>query len=204
MATSKKKDVSLVDQVLETPFTFDVLKEKLLGTESKLGPREKGRVDMIVLRPEINERTVVKEAVVSREGGLSGSGWVHSEEKGYTDQICVMSTNAIRAIAGIDEKDWPPAGDNLFVDLDLSKENLPIGTRVRIGGFEGEVTKKPHNGCAKFSKRYGIDALKAVSMPLSKQRRLRGIYFEVVKEGIVKEGDEVVVLSRPAKDVEGK
>ena len=190
---ARSKDTTGLTLVVE-PKPFETISNVLLTPKVDLGPREVGKVDMIVLRPDINERTVVNTALVTREHGVHGSGWVLRPERGLVDQVCVMSSAAIRAIAGPDMSKWPPAGDQLFIDLDLSKENLPLGTRVRIGSFEGEVTKKPHNGCCKFEKRYGVDALKAVMTPLSKQRRLRGIYFQVVKDGAVNVGDKVEVL----------
>ncbi len=190
---ARSKDITGLSLVVD-PIPFDTLSNLLLSPKADLGPRDVGTVDMVVLRPDINEREVVPRAAVTRAGGVHGSGWVLRPERGLVDQVCVMSSAAIRAIAGADKANWAPAGDQLFLDLDLSKDNLPLGTRVRIGTFEGVVTKKPHNGCCKFEARYGIDALKAVSTPLSKQRRIRGIYFEVVKDGVVNVGDKVVVL----------
>ncbi len=195
---ARSKDTAYVDQVV-TPIPYAELAKVLLAPEFDYGPRAVGRVDLIVLRPDVNLRKVVPEAVVDVEHGIHGSGWVKREERGLVDQICVMSSRVIREIAGDDRKNWPPAGDNLFVDMDLSKKNLPVGTRVRIGNVEAVVTTKPHNGCVKFSKRYGMDALKLVNSPVAKQRRLRGIYFSVVKPGVVKEGDEIMKIADPRK-----
>lgn len=119
-------------------------------------------------------------------------------DRGTIDQICVMSVAAIRAIAGDDTDKWPAAGDQLFIDFELGKDNLKVGDRLRVGegGVVLEVTHKPHNGCSKFAMRYGNDALKIVSVPLGKQRRLRGIYFQVVQEGVVKTGDRIVKLEK--------
>ena len=46
----------------------------------------------------------------------------------------------------------------LYLDLDLSHANLPTGSRIQIGESAViEVTAKPHNGCAKFHRRFGDD-----------------------------------------------
>lgn len=87
-------------------------------------------------------------------------------------------------------------GDNLFLDLDLSVENLPIGSQVRIGSARLEVTPKPHNGCRKFAARFGHDALRLVSKPELRHRKLRGIYMRVLEAGATGPGDVVEVLSR--------
>lgn len=177
------------------PVPFDKLSEKLLCDKPDLGPQKRGTVDMIVLRPAVNERKVVNSAAVTVEEGVIGSGWKKIEERGLIDQVCVMSSAAIRAIAGDDMSKWPDAGDQLFIDMDLSKDNLPVGTMLRIGEFECKVSPKPHTGCSKFRARYGDGALKAVSTLTSKKRRLRGIYFEVTKPGRVKVGDSVEIIA---------
>ena len=90
------------------------------------------------------------------------------------------------------EKDrWPLAGDQLFVDLDLSAENLPAGSRLSIGSAVIEVTAQPHTGCKKFQARYGSDAIKFVNSPEGRKWNLRGINAKVVKEGRVRVGDVV-------------
>ncbi|HMB76528.1 MAG TPA: hypothetical protein VKN76_09020 [Kiloniellaceae bacterium] len=105
-------------------------------------------------------------------------------------QICIMNARCIAAIAG-DKENWPPAGDNLFLDLDLSPANLPPGTRIAIGGAVLEITAVPHNGCANFVERYGKPAVVFVNGPQGKALRLRGIYARVVQDGRVTLGDRV-------------
>jgi len=87
-------------------------------------------------------------------------------------------------------------GDNLFLDLDLSVDNLPLGSRVRVGGATLEVTPKPHIGCRKFQARFGPDALRFVSKPALRHRNLRGIYMRVFEAGDAGPGDAVEVLAR--------
>jgi hypothetical protein len=99
-------------------------------------------------------------------------------------QLTIMNTRLIALLAP--EKDnWQWAGDQLFLDLDLSFDNLPAGARLALGEAVLEVTEQPHNGCVKFSGRFGADALKFISSPDGRQLRLRGIYVKVVQPGMV-------------------
>lgn len=176
------------------PVPYATMAKVLHSPNAELGPRECGTVDLIVQRPDVNQRRIVQSATLTREYGLQGSGWTLNPERGRTDQLCVMSTAAIRVVAGDDKHKWQDAGDQLFIDFDLSQDILAVGDTVKIGTAICSVTAKPHNGCAKFAKRYGIDALKFVNNPKSKQRRIRGIYFEVIRDGVVNTGDQVVVI----------
>lgn len=180
---------------LSPQFPFSDLSNSLLSDEPTPAPTNYGKVSLLVERPEINKRNVVPEAYLTVQNGMSNSGWVENPERGKIDQICVMSTAAIRAITGGDEEwKWAEAGDQIFMDFELGKHNLQTGDRVKVGekGVVLEVTEKPHTGCAKFSKRFGVDALKVVSTPLAKERRIRGIYFAIIKEGPISTGDEIV------------
>ena len=88
-------------------------------------------------------------------------------------------------------------GDSLFVDFDLSLENLPTGSHVRVGEAVVEVTSMPHDGCSKFKKRFGADALLFVNARATRHLNLRGIYWKVIEPGEVRVGSSVEVLSRP-------
>ena len=87
--------------------------------------------------------------------------------------------------------EWPLAGDQLYIDMDLSRNNLVPGIQIKIGSAVVEVSKKPHTGCKKFSSRFGLDALKFISTPLGRELSLRGINTRVVQSGIVQTGDVV-------------
>jgi MOSC domain-containing protein YiiM len=102
-----------------------------------------------------------------------------------------MGSRVIDLLAGGDQAAWPLAGDQLYVDLDLSVENLPAGTRLAIGAAVIEVTEPPHTGCAKFSARFGSEALRWVNAPEGRALRLRGLNARVVEPGIVRRGDVV-------------
>ncbi|QYJ04507.1 MOSC domain-containing protein [Nocardioides panacisoli] len=165
-------------------------------------PAEVGTLDMVVRRPAVDEREVLTEATLSQDGGLDGDNWLDRstsraiESGRHLDaQINVMSARMASFLAFDDVDRWALAGDQLFLDLDLSHENLPTGTRIAIGEDAViEVTKKPHNGCAKFRARYGQDALDFVNSETGQAMRLRGFNARVVSDGTVRPGDKVTRL----------
>lgn len=163
-------------------------------------PKSQGRLEMIVRRPEIGEREVLSEGRLDLVHGLVGDSW---ERRGSTRtangsrhpdmQLNLMNARAIALIAR-DRARWPLAGDQLFVDLDLSVANLPPGTRLAIGHATVEVTDQPHTGCAKFVQRFGVEAMKFVNSPVGRELCLRGINARVVTPGAIREGDVVTVV----------
>jgi MOSC domain-containing protein YiiM len=189
------KDVTGIKPVCEFR-SFEELSSCLLDSPvSSLGPSDGGTLSMIVLRPAVNERVVVESAVATVAGGVEGSGWKLNEVRnpGGVDQVCVMATNVIKAVAGEDCALWPPAGDQLFMDFGMSSNCIAVGDRVRVGKtVVMEMTRKPHKGCEKFVARYGADSLRVLNSPEGSRRRLRGIYFKVVTEGALSIGDSIV------------
>jgi MOSC domain-containing protein YiiM len=139
----------------------------------------------------------VTEGLLDVEEGLVGDDWrtrgSRSRPDGTADpdaQLTLMSTRVLAAIEP-DPTRWPLAGDQLLVDLDLGVDNLPPGTRLRVGEAEVEVTPKPHTGCARFAARFGTDALRWISTPEGRDLRMRGVYVRVVRSGPVRVGDVV-------------
>jgi MOSC domain-containing protein YiiM len=102
----------------------------------------------------------------------------------------LMNARAIALIAGSRDR-WALAGDQLYVDFDLSPENLPPGTRLAVGDALVEVTDELHAGCAKFTERFGSAAIRFVNSPGGRARRLRGMYAKVVTAGAVRPGDSI-------------
>jgi len=158
-------------------------------------PADGGTVGLIARRPAVDEREVLTEAWLDVRNGLEGDTWrargSSRTPDGHSDpdaQLTVMNARAAAAIAGERER-WPLAGDQLYVDFDISIANLPPGSRVQIGSAVIEFSEPPHTGCAKFSGRFGVDALKFVNSPTGRELRLRGANCRVVVAGTVRPGD---------------
>jgi len=161
--------------------------------EIRRSPADGGTVALIVRRPEEGEREVLEEGLLDLEQGLVGDRWSRPAAPNPETQLTLMNVRAADAIAGGPER-RPLAGDQLFVDLDLSIENLPAGTRLAVGDAVVEVTPEPHTGCAKFSARFGTDALRFVNKPPGRELRLRGVNTRVVTPGAVRAGDTISKL----------
>jgi hypothetical protein len=162
-------------------------------------PTQTGVVVLIVRRPAVDEREVVNEIRLDVAEGPVGDSWrargSRSTPDGSADpqaQLTVMNARAAEAIAG-DVSRWPLAGDQIYADFDIGIEHLPPGTRLTIGDAEIEVSEKPHTGCAKFSGRFGKDALRFVSTPEGRSLRLRGMNARVTKSGTVRVGDPISI-----------
>lgn len=160
-------------------------------------PKAVGRLEGIVLRPTRETRRTVDETELDLERGVVGDNWLERGSSSSPDgsarldsQVTLISTRVLAAIEP-DPSRWPLAGDQLMVDFDLSLENLPIGARIAIGEAVLEASPAPHTGCAKFSARFGSDALKWINSPLGRDLRMRGMNAMVVRGGTVRVGDEV-------------
>ena len=161
----------------------------------RAAPRGEGVVEMIVRRPVVDERELLDEAELDLVEGLVGDSWRARGRSGGRPanekaQITVMNARSTALVAG-DRERWPLAGDQLFVDFDLSGEHIPPGTRLAVGTAVIEVTDDPHTGCKKFSARFGLEALKFVNSPEGRALNLRGINTRVVEAGTVRVGDAI-------------
>lgn len=163
----------------------------------RAAPGDEGVLAHIVARPAVGERAVLEVARLDPEVGLVGDTWQVRGNRRTPDgaahpgmQLTIMNARAAAVIAGGRER-WGLAGDQLYVDLDLSVDNLPPGTRLEIGDAVVEVTDQPHTGCAKFRDRFGADALRFVNSPEGRALRLRGMNTRVVAGGGIRVGDTV-------------
>lgn len=158
-------------------------------------PKDQGELHMIVRRPQTEEREILSEGSLDLEEGLVGDNWGARSSSRTSDgsahpdmQLTIMNTRVIDLIAQ-DKERWRLAGDQLFIDMDLSVENMPPGTRISIGTAVIEATDQPHTGCKKFVARFGVDALKFLNSDTGKELQLRGINAKVVEPGVISVGD---------------
>lgn len=163
-------------------------------------PHDRGPVEMIVARPEEGQRVVLDSGTVTEAGGLSGDNWLTRGSASTPDgsanplsQLTLMSSRVAEAVAGPRDR-WPLAGDQVFVDMDLSVENLPAGTQLALGEAIVEISANPHSGCAKFSDRFGADALRFVNVGRGRDLRYRGVNTAVVRGGSFRVGDKLTKL----------
>jgi hypothetical protein len=168
--------------------------------EIRSSPKQDGRVVLICRRGETEQREVVDEAVLDTTEGLVGDNWLTRGSSSTNDgsanpdmQLTLMNARSAALIAGTPER-RQLAGDQFFIDLDLSVDNLPPGTRLKLGEAIVEITAIPHRGCGKFSSRFGVDALKFVNSPTGRQLNLRGVNARIVEGGLVRPGDTITKL----------
>lgn len=159
--------------------------------EIRSSPRDKGELKLIVRRPETGQREVLHEGSLDPVHGLAGDNWLargsRSRPDGSADpemQLNIMNSRVIALVAQDPER-WALAGDQLYIDMDLSPENLPPGTKLSIGTAIIEVTAPPHTGCKKFVGRFGKDAMVFVNSGVGRQLNLRGINAKVIRAGTI-------------------
>ena len=161
-------------------------------------PAEEGTVELIVRRPAEGEREVLSEGTLDLDQGLVGDRWsAHRSSKtpdgspNRETQLTLMSARVVGLVAAGDRDRWALAGDQIYVDLDISEANLPAGTRLSLGSAVIEVTPEPHTGCVKFMSRFGKDAHRFVNTKPYRHLRLRGLNAKVIEPGTVSSGDTI-------------
>ncbi len=165
-----------------------------------LSPKDCGVLELIVRRPAVNKREVVANGFLDVDHGLVGDNWMTrgssrtNNGMGHPEmQLNLMNYRFAKLIAGSHER-VPLAGDQLFVDLDLSGGNLPPGTRLSIGSAVIEVTAVPHLGCKKFVTRFGLETMKFANSAFGRKHNLRGINAKIITAGKVGVGDPILVI----------
>ncbi len=166
-------------------------------SDIRRAPKDSGVLQLIVRRPDTGEREILDEGQLDDAEGLVGDNWRARGSAGTPDgsahpecQITIMNTR-VTALVAQDKARWHLAGDQLYVEMDISRENMPPGTRLAIGDAVLEVSAKPHTGCGKFVERFGADAMKFVNSAVGRELCLRGINTWVIEPGAVSVGDTV-------------
>lgn len=165
--------------------------------EVRRSPKDVGEIKLIVRRPAVDAREELQEAELSADVGLVGDTWAVRESSRSKDgsahphmQLNIMNARAVALIAQERER-WALAGDQLYLDLDLSGANLPAWTNLRVGSAIIEITDQPHTGCQKFVARFGRDAMRLVNSPVGRELNLRGVNARVLQGGAIRMGDPV-------------
>lgn len=159
--------------------------------------KDRGLVEMIVRRPNVGEREIVELAELDPLAGLVGDNWrirgssQTADGSPHPDMQLTMMNSRVIALLAKNKARWPLAGDQLYVNMDLSVENLPTGSQLVIGSAMIEITDQPHSGCKQFATRFGLDAVKFVNSLLGKKLRLRGVNAKVIQHGVIRVGDAV-------------
>ena len=164
-------------------------------------PKNDGVIELIVRRPQTDHREILEEAELDPVKGLIGDNWSLRPSSKTPDnsphpemQINIMNSRVTALVAQAKDR-WPLAGDQLFIDMDLGKENLPGGTRIAIGDAVLEVSPLPHTGCHKFVARFGVDAMKFVNSPVGRELCLRGINARIIQGGVIRVGQTARKIS---------
>ncbi len=174
--------------------------------EIRQSPKDDGVLELIVRRPRTDEREVLEEGELDLVEGLVGDTWRIRGSTRTADgsphpdmQLNIMNSRVIALVAR-DRDRWPLAGDQLYIDMDLSDANLPPGTQLALGSAVIEVTDQPHTGCRKFQARFGRAALEFVNSRLGRELHLRGINAKVVRPGTIRVGDRVRLRTEMGKE----
>ena len=184
---------------MEAQMTLDQLWDGWHQLETS--PQDVGSIEMMIRRPDVDEREEVQEADFDTGQGMVGDNWLTRGSSSTPDgsahpeaQITLMNSRTIQLIAG-DRSRWAEAGDQLFVDFDLSMDNLPAGQQIKIGDVVLEISELPHTGCGKFARRFGAPARKFVMTDQGKQLRLRGVNAKVIQGGTITLNDKITKVT---------
>lgn len=165
-------------------------------------PKDCGALELIVRRKALDDREELEQGELDMVVGLKGDTWWIRASSRTADgsahpdmQLTIMNARAAALVAQ-DKSRWALAGDQLFIDLDLSAANLPPGARLAVGSAVIEITAQPHNGCQKFVARFGLDAMTFVNSPVGKELHLRGVNAKVIRPGVIRVGDVVTKTAR--------
>ena len=186
-------DAAVATQVAAKQLTMQELEAGL--DTIRRSPKDEGVLHLIVRRPQSDAREVLQEGQLDLVDGLVGDTWKirgssrTSDGSSHPDMQLNIMNSRVAALVAHEKDRWQLAGDQLYVDLDLSDENVPPGTRLALGSAVIEVTNQPHTGCKKFVARFGLDALKFIESPEGKRLNMRGINAKVVQPGVIRVGD---------------
>ena len=157
-------------------------------------PKDGAIIEQLCFRPGFGDRTYVNEIGATAAGGIDGCRWSHSpwlkNEDGTGNphiQVSILQKRVLDLIYD-PNGDAPHPGDTMIADMDLSEENLPIGTILQAGTVQLRVGSHWNNACVKWKVRYGADALDWVRHDENIKHRLRGVLCEIITDGTIING----------------
>ena len=168
--------------------------------EIRQSPKAIGVLELIARRPQTETREVLGVGELDLVEGLVGDNWKRrgssrtADGSAHPDMQLTVTNARLMALVAQEKQHWPLAGDQLYIDFDLSVDNVPPRTRLSLGTAEIQITEPPHTGCKKFAARFGLDALKFINSPVGKQLQLRGVNAKVIRPGTIRVGDAVKKL----------
>lgn len=165
-------------------------------------PKTGSRVAMLCTRPARNERVFPDAIVLTRARGIDGDRemaqpWLRLDNGDPDPRIQVsIIPQRVLDLVWRDRENITHPGDNIVADIDVSLDNMPVGTILTIGTAALRVSDEWNDGCAKWNKRMGRAAYEWTTQPDHEPLRLRGIYCEIITDGVIKLGDTITV-TRP-------
>ena len=166
-----------------------------------LRPASAARVDGLCVRPGPNLREERTAVILHPERGAVGDRWEHKTwlylPDGRPDprvQVALCNSIVLAMIQTATGVHHHP-GDTIFTDLELSAENLPVGSRLQVGQAVLEISDVENDACAKFAAHYGASVFEWIRLPQNRSRRLRGLFARVVSGGTVNLGDPIRKLA---------
>src|SRR5439155_7528099 len=117
MKAHEKDDATVSEHYL-------TMKELQAGLdEIRRAPKDHGLLRLIVRRPQVKAREVLQVGELDLVHGLVGDSWSTRQGGGHPEkQLNVMNARAIALVARSTDR-WALAGDQLFIDLDVSVDN---------------------------------------------------------------------------------
>ena len=163
-------------------------------------PRDGAVIEQLVARPDFAERAFPDALELTVAGGIKGERWSHSPWLKLPDgspdpriQVSIFSKR-VMDLCWRDREGQVHPGDPFVVDMNLSFENLPVGTQLQVGEAVVEVSDKFNTACVKWQKRYGDESLRWINMAENRPHRLRGVLCKIVQDGVVRVGDRLAKL----------
>lgn len=163
-------------------------------------PKNGAKVELLCRRPDRNQRDFTDHLRLTQAGGIEGDyemkkPWLTLPDGSPDPRIQVsILPKRVLDLVWRDRENVAYPGDTIIADLNVTLDNMPVGTRLQVGGAVLEVSDVWNEGCAKWKVRMGREAYDWTSAPEHEALRLRGIYCSIVGDGMVRIGDTITKI----------